>query len=125
MGGVTTEGRPGSVTRRSPLVLVAVMLACALPACVVSEPETPARGIVVSGPPPAPMGEERSAPPSAQAIWVGGYWHWTGMQYAWIPGHWETPRPGATWSAPVYSVRDGRYIYENGGWRPAGRNALR
>jgi hypothetical protein len=94
--------------------------------CVVNEPETPTRGVVVSGPPPAPVNEARGAAPSAQAVWVGGYWHWTGMQYAWIPGHWDAPPPGTTWNAPVYTARDGKYFYESGGWKAGDtRNALR
>lgn len=95
--------------------------------CVVNEPDAPPRGVVVSGPPPAPVREDRPAPPSAQSVWVPGYWHWTGMQYAWIPGHWDAAPPGATWAAPTYSKRDGKYIYESGGWRSSSetRNALR
>jgi hypothetical protein len=74
-------------------------------------------GVVVSSPPPPPMVEARPAPPPRQtAVWVAGYWHWTGMQYTWIPGHyWEAP-PGKQWRAPRYTLRDGVYIYEPGGW---------
>ena len=98
--------------------------------CVVNEPEAPPRGVVVSGPPPAPVREERPAsPPGPQSSWVAGYWHWTGMQYAWIPGHWEQPPAGAVWAAPtVTPTKDGRYVYESGGWKKPGsdtRNALR
>jgi hypothetical protein len=93
--------------------------------CVVNEAESPTRGVVVSGPPPAPVREERPTAPGPQAVWVSGYWHWTGMQYAWIPGHWDAPPPGATWNAPVYTARDGRYFYESGSWKPGEtRNAL-
>lgn len=110
---------------------LALLTSAAAAGCVVNEPETPARGVVVSGPPPAPVHEERPPQPSPQAAWVGGYWHWTGMQYAWIPGHWEAPPPGAVWSAPAYTMRDGKYIYETGSWNNAGpaaapnRNAIR
>jgi hypothetical protein len=99
-------------------------LACG---CVVNEPESPTRGVVVSGPPPALVREEPSPPPNPQAFWVNGYWHWTGMQYAWIPGHWEAPPAGAVWAAPrITSLQDGRYVYESGGWRrPASSNAVR
>jgi hypothetical protein len=103
-------------------------LACAAIGCVVNEAEAPTRGVVVSGPPPAPVPEQRPAAPGPQSVWVGGYWHWTGIQYSWIPGHWDAPPPGATWSAPVYSARDGKYFYESGGWKPGdgpNRNALR
>lgn len=115
---------------RSAVIGLVALAAAALPACVVNEPETPTRGVVVSGPPPAPVQEQPPAPPAPQATWVPGYWHWTGMQYAWIPGHWENPPPGTAWAAPTYTMRDGKTFYESGGWRPAGsspqnRNALR
>lgn len=100
-------------------ILVSSTLAAA---CVVSEPEAPTRGVVVSGPPPAPMREERPPPPSPSASYVTGYWHWTGMQYAWIPGHWEVPPSGAVWTAPrVTTLNDGRYVYESGKWSNGGR----
>lgn len=109
------------------VALAIAVVASSLAACVVNEPEAPTRGVIVNGPPPPLVHEERPAPPNPQAVWVAGYWHWTGMQYAWIPGHWDAPPPGATWTAPVYSSRDGRYFYESGGWKPAGgtANALR
>ena len=100
----------------------------ALAGCVVNEAESPTRGVVVSGPPPAPVPEQRPAAPTPQSVWVSGYWHWTGIQYSWIPGHWDAPPPGATWSAPVYTARDGKYFYESGSWKPGDpqtRNALR
>jgi hypothetical protein len=103
-----------------------IAVGVAVGGCVVNEPESPPRGVVVSGPPPAPVHEERPPAPSAESVWVSGYWHWTGMQYAWIPGHWDAPPPGASWSAPKYSQRDGKYFYESGRWQnEPSRNAVR
>jgi hypothetical protein len=84
--------------------------------CVVETVNAPASGVAVSGPPPQPMQETRPPQPSARASWVSGYWHWTGMQYTWIPGHWEDAPPGKQWRAPKYSLRDGTYFYEPGSW---------
>jgi hypothetical protein len=98
---------------------VALSLLPALGGCVV-EPGVvaPANGIAVGGPPPQPVNEPRPEPAKSERpeTWVGGYWHWTGMQYTWIPGHWENAPPGAWWRAPRYSLRDGTYFYEPGGW---------
>jgi len=99
-----------------------VALACSLvafAACVPVSQSTPSRGVIVSGPPPAPLPETRPPPPSPAAAWVAGYWHWTGATYAWIPGHWENAPPGMTWYGPSYAATtDGRTVYEPGGFRP-------
>jgi hypothetical protein len=104
-------------------ILAALVLTLAMSstaACVATASSAPARGIVVNGPPPAPIAEVRSAPPSATASWVSGYWHWEGARYVWIPGHWENAPPGSQWYAPKYSQNaDGRFFYEPGGWTPA------
>ncbi len=93
-------------------------------ACVATANSAPPRGIVVNGPPPAPIAETRSAPPSATAAWVSGYWHWEGARYVWIPGHWENAPPGSQWYAPRYTQNtDGRFYYEPGGWSPANQPA--
>lgn len=95
---------------------LALLIAGLNAGCVIETGATIGAGVAVSGPPPEPVAEARPAPPSTGAAWVAGYWHWTGMQYAWIPGHWEVPPPGARWRAPHYSLRDGMYFYEPGGW---------
>ena len=113
---------PAGATALSGVVaaLAAAATAVTTSGCVVeggaSASSSTAAGIPVSGPPPEPMREGRPAPPDAQAVWVAGYWHWSGMQYTWIPGHWENAPPGASWHAPRYSLREGTYFYEPGGW---------
>src|SRR5579871_1343005 len=105
--------------------LLALLAPCT--GCVASTMTPPARAIIVTGPPPAPLVEERPPPTHPLAVWIAGYWHWTGIQYAWIPGHWEaTPPAGATWRAPRYVKTEGVYTYEPGTWwngaeRPAPR----
>jgi hypothetical protein len=87
-----------------------------LTGCVVEASVSASSGVAVAGPPPEPVHESRPPQPNAQAVWVAGYWHWTGMQYTWIPGHWEQAPPGAQWRAPKYSIREGTYFYEPGTW---------
>ena len=94
--------------------------ASAQAACVATETAFPARGVVVRGPPPEPITEPppQASAPSPASVWVAGYWHWTGMQYTWIPGHWENAPPGTAWAAPRYTSADGAYYYEAGAWKP-------
>lgn len=99
------------------------LVASASTGCVATAESMPSRGVVVSGPPPAPLPESRPVPPSGRAAWVAGYWHWTGMQYAWIPGHWDASPTGAQWVGPRYFQQGGQYHYEAGSW--ARGNALR
>ena len=85
--------------------------------CVAAATAPPTRVIVVTGPPPAPITEELTPQPQSASVWIAGYWHWTGIQYAWIPGHWEaSPRAGAVWQAPRYTKSEGSYLYEPGTW---------
>jgi hypothetical protein len=109
------------------VVLLGVSAAGLLGGCVATETAAPERGVIVRGPPPAPFAEEeRPAPPAPTAVWVAGYWHWTG-QYTWIPGHWESAPPGTAWAPPRYRSANGAYYYEEGAWKPADRaaNAIR
>lgn len=86
--------------------------------CVIVESSPPPRGVVVNSAPPPPPREPAPVRPSAQAVWVPGYWHWTGLEYTWIRGRWtQPPAAGATWHAPRYSIQGGQHTYEPGGWR--------
>jgi hypothetical protein len=116
----TAFGSIGAAGLLAGALSLASVLGLSSAGCVATAQSPPPRGVVVSGPPPAPLTEDRPMAPRQGAVWVAGYWHWTGMQYAWIPGHWESGPPGATWSAPRYVSSDGSYFYEAGGWRGGG-----
>jgi hypothetical protein len=118
MRGAGSKGRGRTLAGHAAWLLALAALASA---CVVTATVPPSRGILVSGPPPAIVREERPPPPPApHASWITGYWHWTGIQYAWIPGHWEAAPPmGTTWRAPLYVQNNGAYFYEPGGWAPS------
>lgn len=98
----------------------AIALGSSTAGCVATDTPPPARGVVVTGPPPAPLVESPPPPPHPGAQFVAGYWHWTGVQYAWIPGHWESAPAGATWQAPRYSTTASGYVYEPGAWAGTG-----
>ena len=98
----------------------------ALGGCVATVQERPGRVVYVSGPPPQAIAEPRPAPPSPGMVWVDGYWHWTGVQYVWIPGRWETPPPQQnTWIAPSYTVVDGHHVYQTGRWSFSARGGAK
>jgi len=83
------------------------------------------------GAPPAPLAEERPPQP-AGAIWIAGYWTWTGTQWGWTSGFWRTdvatptprlevpgepPGPAAIWVAGAWQLRAGAWIWIGGRWR--------
>lgn len=58
--------------------------------------------IVTQKAPPAPNAEQIPPPPAAAPanyfVWEGGHWHWTGIDFIWIPGHYlEAPYQHAVW----------------------------
>jgi len=80
--------------------------------CVLGSEPRPSRSQAMAGPPPgaheppsaagwvarspgASITSEsrREKSPPADRIWVDGYWHWTGVRYAWVEGRWERRTP--------------------------------
>jgi hypothetical protein len=102
---------------RARIAALSLSATCLLPACVIEAgPAPPPYGMAVAAPPPQPVVEVRPPARDPTAVWIPGYWHWTGIQYTWIPGHWDIAPAGAQWRAPHYTVREGVYFYEPGGW---------
>ena len=110
-------------------VLLAAWLAgaAALAGCVVA----PMPGAVYADPggaptqttvyapvaPPAPYYEVQPPLPYPGAIWIGGYWNWSGHRHVWVPGRYERPRPGDHYAPHRWSrsPRGGWYL-QGGGW---------
>jgi len=77
---------------------------------------------VVQSPPPAPTSapyEQVPPRPSRDSVWVAGYHDFVGgAQYQWMPGHWETPPPGArSWVNPMWQPSGNGYTYGRGHWQ--------
>ncbi|HEY4058295.1 MAG TPA: hypothetical protein VGM39_16900 [Kofleriaceae bacterium] len=99
-----------------------------------AEVEQPRRSAeAMPEPPPPPLAEERPAAPTAQAIWISGYWVRSGDRWGWIAGFWrddryampapqveipgEPPRLGAVWIGGSWTVRAGGQVWVRGRWR--------
>lgn len=80
------------------------------------EPRPVQTAIYVASPPPSPLDEIPSGQARPDMVWVAGYWHWNGVRYVWIPGHWEPQRPDRAWQPPSYSFAGGRWMYRPGQW---------
>jgi len=74
--------------------------------------------VVIKLRPPVSIHEQRTARPSREHVWVGGYHRWDGNAYSWQAGEWQKPpRAHAVWVAPRYNhTRDG-YVFVDGRWR--------
>lgn len=61
----------------------------------------------------------RPQQPSADHVWIEGYWTWQNNRYEWVPGHWtRPPSRGITWVPPTWERRsDGNYVFTEGYWR--------
>lgn len=103
---------------------ITVLAALSLAGCVVAPyprsavyyPAESGGAIVTEVAPPAPYAEVVPVAPFPGAIWIGGYWGWSGARHHWVPGRWERPRPGQVWEPHRWRQRDGRWRLEGGGW---------
>ncbi len=73
-------------------------------------------GVMVDTAPPAPYAEVVPLAPFAGAVWIGGYWGWSGGRHHWVGGRWEQPRPGYGWRAHAWHQDGGRWRLHEGGW---------
>ncbi len=69
-------------------------------------------------PPPAPPREVVVAQAAPETVWVGGYYIYESLGYAWVPGHWERPPSHhRAFVAPHWAPRGRSYVYVQGYWR--------
>ncbi len=85
---------------------------------IVEEPE-PSWVIVQTARPPVRF-EVRRPVPYAGAIWVSGYWWWSGVSYVWIRGHYVRPIRGHRFVAPRWVVSGGYHYHIRGYYQPYG-----
>ncbi len=85
------------------------------------------------GPPPAALVEAVPPRPNARAVWIPGYWTWTGERWGWLAGFWrddalalpapqieipgEPPGIGAIWIGGSWEIRAGAHVWIRGRWR--------
>lgn len=83
-----------------------------LSGCVVAPAPVPvaASDVYTTVAPPVTQYEVVPPVPYAGAVWVGGYWNWTGGRHVWVPGHYVAGRPGYRWQPHHWVQRPG------GGW---------
>lgn len=73
--------------------------------------------VAVNVAPPAPYVETVPVAPFVGALWIGGFWDWSGGRHVWHPGHYERPRAGYAYRQPGWSHGpDGRWMLHRGGW---------
>ncbi len=123
----SAQARPLSAVRTGLLLIGAVLGLSLLPGCVVVPAhrgyapqaydggEVPIE--VAPMPPPPPYAEVVPIVPFAGALWITGYWGWSGGRHAWVGGHYERARPGYGW-VPHRWVQGGggQWHLHGGGW---------
>ena len=85
---------------------------------IIQEPEP--SWVIVQAAPPAARLEVCPPVPYASAIWVKGYWWWSGISYAWISGHYVRPIRGYHFVAPRWVSYGGYRYHIRGHYRPHG-----
>ncbi len=72
--------------------------------------------IVREAPPPVRI-ERRPAPPSANVVWIDGYWNWSNQSYSWEAGRYAVPpQPDVVWVAARYDNDAQGVRYTPGQW---------
>jgi hypothetical protein len=108
---------PPAVPPQQTVVVAPTPIAAAPQTAVIGT--TPSGQIVVTQAPPVSMQQQViGARPSADHVWVEGWWVWRDGRYEWRPGEWVVPpRRGAVWVPPRWERRDDGYAFVEGYWQ--------
>ena len=87
------------------------------PAVVQAAPATTPVIVATPQPPPAQV-EKIPQAPTADSVWIPGYWNFTNNQYVWVPGRYEPARAG-------YTFVPNRWEHINGQWQMVGGTWVR
>ncbi len=89
------------------------------PMQVYQPPPPPVAQVVTEVEPPPPIVEVRPSMPFVDALWLPGYWHWSGHRHVWVGGRWSARPEGHVWEAHRWDHRpDGRWAQQPGHWHP-------
>lgn len=67
--------------------------------------------------PPPPKPEAPPPPPVRVAVWVPGFWQWSGSTWVWIGGSYQLrPDPRTRWRAAEWQPRGSVHVLIPGGW---------
>jgi hypothetical protein len=111
------------------LLIAGGVSALLLSACVVAPPRTevvyrsyptystaPGDTVLVDMAPPAPVVEVVPPVPFVGAVWVNGFWGWSGSRHVWTAGHYIRPLAGHRWVPHRWEPVNGRWVLRGGFW---------
>jgi WXXGXW repeat (2 copies) len=87
----------------------------AQPATVQVAP-APAPVIVAAVQPPPAQVETVPPAPSADMVWIPGYWNYSNNQYVWVAGRYEPAKIGYVWAPNRWEHVNGRWQMTGGAW---------
>lgn len=71
--------------------------------------------VYVQTEPPEPIVEERPPAPAPKAVWVDGYWNWSGSGYVWVKGRWIS-KPRGHWNSGHWIKTKRGWVRHKGHW---------
>ena len=115
IGALATVALAGCVTRT--IEKETVMTPAPAPTTTVVQTAPATAPAVVAGVAPPPAHTETIPPaPSADSVWVPGYWNWSNGQYTWVPGRYEAGRVGYRWVPQRWENINGQWHMTGGAW---------